>query len=112
MGLAPLDLGSSSNLQSNENKPKNSDTDFVHLPAKNLTKVKQVEKIRERITTAKEKRELLDKIREIKSLGSGEETSASTWVEKMRLKEKAKFEAEKRVCFLFPAKFLLGESVG
>ncbi|KAL5112871.1 tri-snRNP-associated protein 1 [Taenia crassiceps] len=96
LGLAPLDLGSDSKADSDESKPKNSDTDFVHAPAKDLTKARQTEKLQEKISTAKEKRELLSKLREVKSLGSGEETSVSSWVEKMRSKEKAKLEAERR----------------
>ncbi|VDK33027.1 unnamed protein product [Taenia asiatica] len=96
LGLAPLDLGGDSKADSDEAKPRNSDTDFVHAPAKDLTKAKQAEKLQEKIATAKEKRELLSKLREVKSLSSGEETTVSSWVEKMRLKEKAKLEAEKR----------------
>ncbi|KAL5971626.1 tri-snRNP-associated protein 1 [Taenia solium] len=96
LGLAPLDLGGDSKADSDEAKPRNSDTDFVHAPAKDLTKAKQAEKLQEKIATAKEKRELLSKLREVKSLSSGEETTVSSWVEKMRLKEKARLEAEKR----------------
>ncbi|KAH9286598.1 U4/U6.U5 tri-snRNP-associated protein 1 [Echinococcus granulosus] len=96
LGLSPLDLGNVSKADSDECKPRNSDTEFVHVPAKDLTRAKQVEKLQEKIITAKEKRELLSKLREVKSLGSGEETSVSSWVEKMRSKEKAKLEAEKR----------------
>ncbi|VDM25668.1 unnamed protein product [Hydatigera taeniaeformis] len=96
LGLAPLDLGSDSKAGSDEFKSRNSDADFVHAPAKDITKERQTEKLQEKIATAKEKRELLNKLREVKSLGSGEETNVSSWVEKMRSKEKAKIEAEKR----------------
>ncbi|VDN96819.1 unnamed protein product [Rodentolepis nana] len=97
LGLAPLEVGNESKTDGGDDeRPKNSDSDFVHAPAKDLTKAKQAEKIQEKIATAKEKRELLNKLREVKSLGSGEETSVSSWVEKMRAKEQAKKEAEKR----------------
>lgn len=108
MGLTPLDLGSDSKADSDESKPRNSDADFIHAPAKDLTKAKQVEKLQEKIATAKEKRELLNKLREVKSLGFGEETSVSSWVEKMRSKEKAKLEAEKRVRRGFALRYFLG----
>lgn len=83
-----------------DDKPRSSDSDFVHAPAKDLTKARQAEKIQEKIATAKEKRELLNKLREVKSLGSCEETNVSSWVEKMRAKEQAKKEAQKRVRLL------------
>ncbi|KAM3177094.1 hypothetical protein ACTXT7_005196 [Hymenolepis weldensis] len=97
LGLAPLEVGNESKADGSvDDKPKNSDSDFVHAPAKDLTKVRQAEKIQEKIATAKEKRELLNKLREVKSLGSCEETNVSSWVEKMRAKEQAKKEAQKR----------------
>ncbi|KAM7541069.1 hypothetical protein Aperf_G00000029629 [Anoplocephala perfoliata] len=96
LGLAPLEIGNDTKTESDDGKPKDSDSDFVHAPAKDLTKAKQSEKLQEKIATAREKRELLNKLREVKSLGSGEETNVSSWVEKMRAKEKAKQEAEKR----------------
>lgn len=95
LGLAPLEVGNDTKTEGD--KSRNSDSDFVHAPAKDLTKAKQSEKLQEKIATAREKRELLNKLREVKSLGSGEETNVSSWVEKMRAKEKAKQEAEKRV---------------
>ncbi|VDD80596.1 unnamed protein product [Mesocestoides corti] len=97
LGLAPLDVGNqATRTESDDNKPRNSDTDFVHLPAKDITKAKQTEKLQEKIVTSKEKRELLNKLREYKSLGADEDVSVSSWVEKMRTKEKAKLEADKR----------------
>lgn len=101
LGLAPLDVGNESAQGDNDDsKPKSSDANFVHVPAKSVTQERKAEKLQEKIATAKEKRELLGKLREVKSLGVGEDDNASSWVEKMRAKERAKAEAEKRVCFV------------
>lgn len=99
LGLAPLDLGNDEAKAGTEDgKSKNSDANYVHAPAKSITAARKSEKIHEKISTAKEKRELLNKLREVKSLGAGDEDAASSWVEKMRQKERAKADAERRVC--------------
>lgn len=64
MGLRPLDAPSSSAAATNDEstaKPGNSDENFVHKPAEDITEKKRSEKAKEKLETFKEKRVLQSK---------------------------------------------------
>ncbi|VEL28382.1 unnamed protein product [Protopolystoma xenopodis] len=90
LGLAPLNL----DLSKSSGDPKKQD--FVHAPAKNVRESQKADKLKEKLETLKEKRLILEKLRNTQSLGSGGETMTLSWVEKMRIKEKQKEEARNR----------------
>lgn len=100
LGLAPLQVGSTAPIDGPSGTSKASSDNFVHAPAKNVTEAKKSEALKEKISTMRDKRHIIDKLREVKSLGEGEEIEALTWVEQMRSKEKLRKEAEKRAKML------------
>lgn len=64
MGLRPLDAPSSSSTTTNDEstaRPGNSDENFVHKPAEDLSEKKRAEKVKEKLETFKEKRVLQSK---------------------------------------------------
>uniref|UniRef100_A0A0X3NFR3 U4/U6.U5 tri-snRNP-associated protein 1 n=1 Tax=Schistocephalus solidus TaxID=70667 RepID=A0A0X3NFR3_SCHSO len=96
LGLAPLDIGTEKKPDDGTAQIRNSDEDFVHVPAKNISEIRRTEKIQEKLRTMREKRELMEKLREAQPLSLGEEVNTLSWVEKMRLKEKERRAAEER----------------
>ncbi|VDN26977.1 unnamed protein product [Dibothriocephalus latus] len=96
LGLAPLDVGTEKKPDDGTPQFLNSDENFVHVPAKNISEIRRTEQIQEKLKTMREKRELMEKLREAQPLSAGDEVNTMSWVEKMRLKEKERRAAEER----------------
>ncbi|CAH8606265.1 unnamed protein product [Dicrocoelium dendriticum] len=70
---------------------------YVHCPAKDLKRIRETESLKEKIETHKEKRSLYDKLAAARLYEPAEkETPASSWVEKIREKERIKKQAQER----------------
>ncbi|GFS11714.1 U4/U6.U5 tri-snRNP-associated protein 1 [Elysia marginata] len=98
LGLKPLDVPETGDGE--DSKPKKSEG--VHAPAINMGEKKKADKLREKLSTRKEKRNMEKNLLEVKGLGdsdSGDE-GAAAWVRKSRKIEKEKELAEKRAKML------------
>ncbi|KAL0267470.1 UNVERIFIED_CONTAM: hypothetical protein PYX00_009728 [Menopon gallinae] len=90
--------------------------EFVHKPADNIADKARGEKIRERLTERKEKREIEKKLKSVKTLGEeseSEDDDTRAWVQKSRQKELEKKQAEARAKLLeeLDEEFGVGELV-
>ncbi|KAK7483539.1 hypothetical protein BaRGS_00025213 [Batillaria attramentaria] len=96
LGLKPLEAGGE-NASS-----KSSENQDVHVPAINLSEKKRTEKLREKMSTMKEKRTIQSKLGAVKGLGESdsEDDNAVFWVKKNRKLQKEKELAEKRAKLL------------
>ncbi|XP_026685825.1 U4/U6.U5 tri-snRNP-associated protein 1 [Diaphorina citri] len=106
LGLKPLDVSSSSSKPSdsskNSNEPekilaKDTGEEFVHKPAKNMSELKQTEKIAAKLKERKEKRELETRLLKVKKLAdSDSDDDVKKWVSKSRKLQTEKELAEKK----------------
>lgn len=72
--------------------------EFVHAPAENLTEKLKTDKIKQKLSTLREKRKLESKLVEVKGLAdSDSDDDASAWVQKQKTLADQKALAEKRV---------------
>uniref|UniRef100_A0A8D8R0L4 U4/U6.U5 tri-snRNP-associated protein 1 n=1 Tax=Cacopsylla melanoneura TaxID=428564 RepID=A0A8D8R0L4_9HEMI len=103
LGLKPLDIASSSSkasdsAKSNSNEPekilaKDTGEEFIHKPAKNLSDLKQTEKIAAKLKERKERRELEARLSKVKKLADDDsDDDVRKWVSKSR-----KIETEKEL---------------
>jgi U4/U6.U5 tri-snRNP-associated protein 1 len=107
LGLAPLeetpaDGGEEKFTDTGERIMMDTDTnsEFVHKPADSWTAKKEQEKLREKLESAKSKREALNKLASVRTLSTPAneaEDDAAQWVNMMRSKEEQKRQAEQRV---------------
>jgi len=100
LGLKPLDVDNTS--KDDPNKIKDDLGEFFHKPALNNNDKVRAQKLKEKIGTQKEKRQIEANLSKIKTLGecdSNDDTHA--WINKSRQLEEEKKKAEKRVIFLF-----------
>ena len=97
MGLAPLDVPDNSKEKSD--LIKDDLGEFHHKPAPNIRKESKSQKIREKLGTLKEKRQIENKLLKVKTLGESdsEGDDATTWTEKSRQKHLEKKKADERV---------------
>ncbi|KAL3317639.1 hypothetical protein Ciccas_003704 [Cichlidogyrus casuarinus] len=95
LGLAPLE---NEEVVRNDGKIKDEQYgDFYHKPAKNISGTRKEEQIKEKLKVQKEKREILDKLEKVKSLvSSSEDSSTTTWIERVKNKKKMREEAERK----------------
>ncbi|KAL1463148.1 hypothetical protein WDU94_014929 [Cyamophila willieti] len=106
LGLKPLDVSSSSSKPSdsktNSNEPekilaKDTGEEFIHKPAKNLSDLKQTEKIAAKLKERKEKRELEARLSKVKKLADDDsDDDVKKWVSKSRKIQTEKELAEKK----------------
>lgn len=69
----------------------------VHVPAENLNKKKEAEKIKEKLQIQREKRQLVDKFRNARALAdSDEEEDAADWLKRQKRKDEEKASPRKR----------------
>uniref|UniRef100_A0A6M2DL00 Putative snrnp associated protein n=1 Tax=Xenopsylla cheopis TaxID=163159 RepID=A0A6M2DL00_XENCH len=112
LGLKPLEV--SSTASSNDGKIKDDLGEFYHAPAKNLSRSKTEQKLRDRLDEKKEKRQLEKRLAAVRTLGESDgEEDAVSWVNKNREIERQKQEASKRAKLLeeMDAVFGVGELV-
>ncbi|UJR33324.1 hypothetical protein I4U23_020774 [Adineta vaga] len=97
LGLKPLtNDGASSGDPDAPKKSLNSDENFVHRPASNLTEKKRTEQVTEKLGIHKEKRLLEKKFLATPTIASTPSDSASSWVDKMRQMDEEKRKAAAR----------------
>ncbi|XP_064600247.1 U4/U6.U5 tri-snRNP-associated protein 1-like [Liolophura sinensis] len=97
LGLKPLEIPSG---DTGNGATKAEDED-VHVPAINLSELRQTQKLREKMDLQKEKRRISSKLSRVKTLGeSDSDDDAKNWVKKSRKLEKEKAMAEKRAKML------------
>lgn len=96
LGLKPLDVDNTS--KDDPNKIKDDLGEFYHKPAVNNSDKIKAQKLREKIGTQKEKRQIETNLSKMKTLGecdSDDDTHA--WISRSRHLEEEKKKAEKRV---------------
>ncbi|CAL8095262.1 unnamed protein product [Calicophoron daubneyi] len=94
LGLPPLEIGEHS---SEDRIVDNQSENYVHVPAKDIRKVRESEAIKDRISVHKEKRSLYEKYESTHLYEPAEkDTSVLSWVEKIREKERIKKQALER----------------
>lgn len=93
LGLAPLDVPSSPKGDSNVFKDDLGE--FHHKPAPNKKAEATTKKLKEKLTTLREKRQIDNKLSKVKGLGeSDSDDDARAWIEKNRKKDLEKKKAE------------------
>lgn len=98
LGLAPLDVQEPP--KADHNVFKDDLGEFHHKPAPNKKDEARAKKIREKLATWREKRQIETKLSKVKRLGeSDSEDDARTWIEKNRKLQVEKKKAEERVNF-------------
>ncbi|KAH3855507.1 U4/U6.U5 tri-snRNP-associated protein 1-like isoform X5 [Dreissena polymorpha] len=91
LGLKPLEVGAKK-----PDAEKESLKDDIHQPAQNLWKMKETEKIKEKLERSKQRRDVEKKLDKIKTLGeSDSDEDAAAWVRKNRMKQREKDRADK-----------------
>ncbi|EFA10481.1 U4/U6.U5 tri-snRNP-associated protein 1 [Tribolium castaneum] len=103
LGLKPLDVssGDKSEKKRDDGKKKDDWGEFYHKPAENWADKHEREKLKGKLTTIREKRQLENKLGKVKLLGdSDSDDNVESWVDKNRKIELAKKEAEKRAKML------------
>ncbi|CAF2062360.1 unnamed protein product [Rotaria magnacalcarata] len=97
LGLKPLAVDDNANEDSDgPKKGLNSDENFVHRPAANLTEKKRTEQVMEKISVHREKRQLQEKFLTTPILAAESAESATAWVDKMRKMGEEKRKAAER----------------
>ncbi|CAF3360470.1 unnamed protein product [Rotaria socialis] len=97
LGLKPLAVDDNANEDSDgPKKGLNSDENFVHRPAANLTEKKRTEQVMEKISVHREKRQLQEKFLTTPILAAESAESATSWVDKMRKMGEEKRKAAER----------------
>ena len=103
LGLKPLEVHTSekSDKKRDDGKKKDDWGEFYHKPAENWADKAEREKLRAKLATAKEKRQMELKMNRVKTLGdSDSDDNVENWVDKNRKIDLAKKEAEKRAKML------------
>lgn len=112
LGLKPLEVGPSVTASANSRQDENEERDeatadlkrvkddwgeFYHKPAGQFNEKSEVEKLREKIQSKRDKRKIEQKLARIKTLGeSDSDDDPSKWVEKNRKIEEEKRKAKQR----------------
>lgn len=97
LGLKPLEV--SSGPKEGTNIFKDDLGEFHHKPAINTAEKEKMQKIKDRISTHKERRKIETALSTIKTLGeSDSDDDATDWVKKSRKIEEEKKKAAERVC--------------
>ncbi|XP_015599147.1 U4/U6.U5 tri-snRNP-associated protein 1 [Cephus cinctus] len=100
LGLKPLEVESSAG-KDDPNKIKDDLGEFYHKPAPNANEKVKTQKIKEKLTLQKEKRQIETNLAKVKPLGeSDSDDDAKGWVEKNRRLQKEKKKAEERAKML------------
>ncbi|RNA29920.1 U4 tri-snRNP-associated 1 [Brachionus plicatilis] len=105
LGLKPLSVDDHNKEKQKENDSgkktfidKDTNQEFEHAPAKNLTEVREQKEFKQKLDEQREKRRLAQKIRQVKSLGEQESDSdsesADVWVQKLKQKQEAAKKAK------------------
>ncbi|CAF0787426.1 unnamed protein product [Rotaria sp. Silwood1] len=101
IGLKPLIIDDHTTTDSDTTKKGlNSDENFVHRPAINLTEKKRTEQVTEKLSVHREKRKLQEKFLSTPIIASEPVESATSWVEKMRQMGEEKRKAAERAKLL------------
>ncbi|XP_063958840.1 U4/U6.U5 tri-snRNP-associated protein 1-like [Lytechinus pictus] len=111
LGLAPLDVDGEGAGEPGEIVEEKKD---VHKPAVNISDIKKTEALKEKMAQIREKRLINKKLHKVKTLADDDDDDdAAAWVEKMRKKQVAKAEADKRAKMLeeMDAEFGIGKIV-
>lgn len=96
LGLKPLETTTVS--AEDPNKIKDDLGEFYHKPAPNNNDKVKTQKIKERLTTQKERRQIESNLSKVKTLGeSDSDDDAKAWVQKNRKLQMEKKKAEERV---------------
>lgn len=96
------------------NKIKDDLGEFYHKPAKNTTDALKTEKIRDKITVQKHKRQIETNLSKVKLLGDDDsDDDAHAWVKKNRKRQEEKKKADERAKLLdqLDEEFGIGELV-
>ncbi|KAF8560825.1 hypothetical protein P879_11521 [Paragonimus westermani] len=97
LGLAPLELNDTAPAEDEQRIVDNQSENYVHAPAKDLRKARESEALKEKLTVHKDKRALYDKLGSSRLYEPAEkDLSVSSWVEKIREKERIKKQAQER----------------
>ena len=98
LGLAPLDVGSSSSSSKATEEASYEKRGEVFVKTENISDKMETEKIKERLSAQRDKRRILDKLTKTKGLAdsSDEDEEAVSWVEKSRQLERLKAEQKAR----------------
>lgn len=84
------------------NRIKDDLGEFYHKPASNNNEKIKAEKLRDKISTQKQKRQIEANLAKVKTLGECDsEDDTQTWIAKTRQLEEEKKKAEERVIFLY-----------
>ena len=70
---------------------QDTNTEFEHVPAKNLAAIAEQKKFKQRLDEQREKRRQLERLKEVKGLGdeSDDDSSANAWLAKLKEREEA-----------------------
>ncbi|XP_023236625.1 U4/U6.U5 tri-snRNP-associated protein 1-like [Centruroides sculpturatus] len=106
LGLKPLEINEEIQIpglgdeSSNASAPESGKQE-IFVKTENLSKKEEAEKLKDRLTTLKEKRVITTKLSKVKGLAESdsEEDSAANWVTKSRKLQEEKELADKRVCY-------------
>ncbi|KAA3672906.1 U4/U6.U5 tri-snRNP-associated protein 1 [Paragonimus westermani] len=97
LGLAPLELDDTAPAEDEQRIVDNQSENYVHAPAKDLRKARESEALKEKLAVHKDKRALYDKMASSRLYEPAEkDLSVSSWVEKIREKERIKKQAQER----------------
>ncbi|KAF5395426.1 hypothetical protein PHET_12222 [Paragonimus heterotremus] len=97
LGLAPLELNDAAPAEDEQRIVDNQSENYVHAPAKDLRKARESEALKEKLVVHKDKRALYDKLASSRLYEPAEkDLSVSSWVEKIREKERVKKQAQER----------------
>ena len=99
LGLKPLEVDSVS--KDDPNKIKDDLGEFYHKPAPDVNEKLKTQKLKERIGTQKQKRQIESNLAKVKNLGDCDsDDDARAWIDKSRHMEKEKKKAEERAKML------------
>lgn len=94
--MKPLEVDNTP--KDDSNKIKDDLGEFYHKPAPNNNEKIRTQKLREKIGTQKEKRQIEANLSKVKNLGDRDsDDDTHTWINKSRQLEEEKKKAEKRV---------------
>ncbi|KAL0116602.1 hypothetical protein PUN28_009915 [Cardiocondyla obscurior] len=99
LGLKPLEVDNTS--KDDPSKIKDDLGEFYHRPAPNNSDKTKAQKLKEKITTQKEKRQIESNLSKVKGLGECDsDDDAQTWINKSRQLQEEKKKAEMRAKML------------
>lgn len=98
LGLKPLEVSTSTSSKEDSQMIKDDLGEFYHKPAPNAQAKAKTEKLKEKLQTHKQKRQIETNLSKIKPLGgSDSEDDARVWIDKSRRLQEEKRKAEQRV---------------